>query len=51
MAGCDAQRVRRGDVEWLKGLCKLLPDEEAKTGICIEPKDFKPQHNKGIIVY
>ncbi|KAK3747490.1 hypothetical protein QZH41_011363 [Actinostola sp. cb2023] len=44
--GCDVHRVRNGNVEWLKGLCKLLPDEDSKSVKCIEPKGFKPLHRK-----
>lgn len=47
LRGCDVQGIRRGDIEWLKGLCKLLPDEDPTSGKCIEPKDFKPQYKKG----
>lgn len=47
LRGCDVQGVKRGDVEWLKGLCKILPNENPNTGRCIEPKDFKPQYKNG----
>lgn len=47
--GCDVHRIHNGDVEWLKGLCKILPDEDSKDAKCIEPSGFRPLHKKGKI--
>ena len=34
-------------IEWVKGLCRLLPStrNETDSGDCLEPAIYKPQHN------
>lgn len=43
--GCSVNWVYNGDVEWLKGLCRILPDKDNDN--CIEPRNFQPIHKIG----
>lgn len=35
------------DLEWIKGMCQLLPNGSSETETCFEPESFRPRYATG----